>query len=230
MNDPVQLRDEVALGRRRLSTIFGSASPRLLEAGELFPGADFSNKIYYLRAGWACQIRDLANSRRAILDVYLPGDVIGIDRAVLTRPLEHILTLTPATVEGILGEDTLIELMSDPSIALYITCLLGQRQRRMDRLLAAISCLDARGRLATMLLDFYKRLRRRKLISAPIYNLPLTQVEIGNYLGLTAAHINRALRSLRSEQIVNVEKHSVMILNLERLAILAQKRAATRPL
>jgi CRP-like cAMP-binding protein len=230
LNDPVRLRDELVLGRRRLRTIFSSASPRLLEAGELFVGADFSNRIYYLRAGWACQIRDLANSRRAILDVYLPGDVIGIDTAVRARPLEHILTLTPAIVAGILAEDALIELMADPPIALYITCLLGQRQRRMDRLLAAISCLDARGRLAIMLLDFYKRLRRRKLISAPIYNLPLTQVQIGNYLGLTAAHINRVLRSLRSEQIVNVEKHSVIILNLERLAILAQKRAATRPL
>jgi hypothetical protein len=39
-------------------------------------------------------------------------------------------------------------------------------------------------------------------------------------------HINRVLRSLRAEQIVNVEKHSVMILDLARLAILVQKRAA----
>jgi CRP/FNR family transcriptional regulator, anaerobic regulatory protein len=228
LNDPVQLRDELALGRQRLSTIFCSSPRRLLEAGELLASADSINGIYHLRAGWACHIRDLANSRRAILDVYLPGDVIGIDTAVHTRPLEQILTLTPATVEAIPGEDTLIELMADPPTALYITYLLGQRQRRMDRLLAAISCLDARGRLAIMLLDFYKRLRRRKLISAPTYNLPLTQAQIGSYLGLTVVHINRVLRSLRAEQIANVEKHSVMILDLERLAILAQKRAATR--
>jgi CRP/FNR family transcriptional regulator, anaerobic regulatory protein len=138
------------------------------------------------------------------------------------------VTLTPATVEAIPGEDTLIELMADPPTALYITYLLGQRQRRMDRLLAAISCLDARGRLAIMLFDLYKRLRRRKLISAPTYYLPLTQAQIGNYLGLTVVHINRVLRSFRAEQIVNVEKHSVMIIDLERLALLAQKRAAAR--
>jgi hypothetical protein len=88
LNDPVQLRDELALGRRKLSTVFGSSPPRLIEAGELLAGAASSNRIYHLRAGWACQIRDLANSRRAILDVYLPGDVIGIDTAVRTRPLE----------------------------------------------------------------------------------------------------------------------------------------------
>ena len=144
MKDPIQLRNELALGRRRLSTVFGSSPPRLLETGEVLAGADSSNRIYHLRAGWACQIRDLANSRRAIFDVYLPGDVIGIDTAVRTRPLEEIVTLTPATVEAISGEDALIELMADPPTALYITYLLGQSQRRMDRLLAAISCLDAR--------------------------------------------------------------------------------------
>ena len=226
MNNPAPLQDELALGRRKLSTILNSSPRRMLKTNELLGDADFSNTIYHLRSGWACQIHDLGNSRRAILDVYLPGDVIGLDAAVRSRPLEEILTLTAATVEAIPGEDALIELMADPPTALYITYLLGKRQQRIDRLLAAISCLDARGRLAIMLLDLYKRLRRRKLISAPTYNLPLTQVQIGNYLGLTVVHINRVLRSLRAEQIVNVEKHSVMILDFERLAILAQKRAA----
>jgi CRP/FNR family transcriptional regulator, anaerobic regulatory protein len=228
LNNLVPLQDELALGRSKLKTIFRSSPLRTLKTGELLSCAHSSDKIYHLRAGWACQIRDLASNRRAILDVYLPGDVIGLDTSVQTRPLEEILTLTAATVEAIPGEDALIELMADPATALYITYLLGLRQRRMDRLLAAISCLDARGRLAIMLLDFYKRLRRRKLISAPTYNLPLTQAQIGSYLGLTVVHVNRVLRSLRAEQIANVEKHSVMILDLERLAILAQKRAATR--
>jgi CRP/FNR family transcriptional regulator, anaerobic regulatory protein len=228
LNKMVPLQDELALGRRKLIAIFNSSPPRLVTTGELLAGADSNNSIYHLRSGWACQIHDFANGRRAILDIYLPGDVIGFDAAVRSQPLEEILTLTAATVDAIPGEDALIELMADPPTALYITYLLGKRQQRIDRLLAAISCLDARGRLAIMLLDFYKRLRRRKLISAPTYNLPLTQVQIGNYLGLTVVHINRVLRSLRVEQIVNVEKHSVMILNLERLALLAQKRAGAR--
>ena len=73
-----------------------------------------------------------------------------------------------------------------------------------------------------MLLDFYKRLRARRLISGSIYSLPMTQVQIGNYLGLTVVHVNRVLRSLRAEWIVVLEKHCVTILDLERLAILAR--------
>ena len=74
-----------------------------------------------------------------------------------------------------------------------------------------------------MLLDLYTRLRRRKLILGSTYNLPLSQVQIGNYLGLTVVHINRVLRSLRSERIVDLDKHCVTVLDLERLVNMARK-------
>jgi CRP/FNR family transcriptional regulator, anaerobic regulatory protein len=224
LSDPVTLQDQLALGKHKLRESFGSSPPRTLKAGELLGGSGASEAIYRLRAGWACQYLDLANGRRAILDVYLPGDVIGLDRSVRVRPVEEVLTLTAATIETISAKDALVELIADRSTALYIAFLLGLRQRRSDRLLAAISSLDARGRLAMMLLDFYTRLRRRKLISRSNYNLPLSQVQIGNYLGLTVVHVNRILRSLRSEQIIDLEKHCVTILDLERLMIVARNR------
>jgi CRP/FNR family transcriptional regulator, anaerobic regulatory protein len=224
LNTPGPLHSQLTLGRSKLRAIFSNSPLCTLKAGELLTAAGSSDGIYRLRTGWACQFRDLGNGRRAILDVYLPGDVIGLDAGVHTRPPEEILMLTAATIEVIPAEDALIELVADRPTALYIALLLSQRQRRTDRLLSAISCLDARGRLAMMLLDFYTRLRRRKLISGSIYNLPLTQVQIGNYLGLTVVHTNRVLRSLRAERVVGLEKHCVTILDLEQLAILARNR------
>jgi CRP-like cAMP-binding protein len=188
------------------------------KSGELLP----SDEIYHLQTGWACQFRNLSNGRRAIVDVFLPGDMIGLDSALHSRQQEEIVTLTAVTLRAITAEDALIDLMGCRSAALYITWLLVQRQQRADRLLAAISCLDAPGRLAMMVLEFYTRLRRRKLIAGSTYNLPLTQVQIGNYLGLTMVHINRVLRSLREAGIVNLERHCVTILDLERLTRLAE--------
>jgi len=136
-------------------------------------------------------------------------------------PSQAILTLTAVTMSAVAAEDTLMELMAYRPAALYIAWLLGRRQQRAERLLAAISCLDAPGRLAVMLLDFYTRLRRKRLISGSTYNLPLNQVQIGQYLGLTMVHINRVLRSLREARIVSLEKHCVTILDLEGLIRLA---------
>ena len=149
--------------------------------------------------------------------------MIGVDIALHTRPQEELVTLTAVTLRAITAEgDALIDLMAYRPAALYIAWLLGQRQQRADRLLAAISYLDAPGRVAMMVLDFYTRLKRRKLITGSTYNLPLTQAQIGHYLGLTVVHINRVLRSLREAGIVNLEKHCVTILDLQRLTDLAE--------
>jgi CRP/FNR family transcriptional regulator len=231
MNISVRLNEELALGQRKLSTIFGSSVPHIFKAGEIMGRTDGSSEgVYRLRAGWACQFRDFSDSRRAIVDVYLPGDVIGLDVLLRTRPLKKVLTLTSVTSEAIPAGDALMELMADRPTALFVAWLLSERQRRADRRLAAISGLDARGRIAMTLIDFYARLRRRRLIKESIYNLPLTQVQIGHYLGLTVVHVNRVLRSLRDQRIVNLEKHCVTILDLEQLTSLAENGGMVSPL
>ena len=117
-----------------------------------------------------------------------------------------------------------MELMAHRSTALFVAWLLGERQRRADRLLATISGLDARARIAFMMLDFHRRLRRRRLIIGLTYSLPLSQVQIGQYLGLTVVHVNRVLRPLRAERILELEKHCVTILDLDRLLSVVEDR------
>lgn len=225
----IMLRDELALGRRELNAQFGKSPPRTSGAGVLVAGSHSSAGIYRLIAGWACQCRDFSDGHPTIMDIYLPGEIIGLDAVLRTRPLQKVLALTSVAIEAVDAEDTLADLMATRSKALYILWLLGKRQQRTDRLLAAISSLDARGRLATMMLDFYTRLSRRRLITGRTYHLPLTQIQIGAYLGLTVVHVNRVLRSLRDDGIVNVEKNWVTILDLERLARLAGNGTITAP-
>jgi CRP/FNR family transcriptional regulator, anaerobic regulatory protein len=219
----VGLRAELELGQRELSARFqGSPACILTPSKSLVAGDGSRDVIYRLLAGWACQIRGLPNNRRAIIDIYLPGDIIGLDQTRRTRLPNEALTITSVTVERIEAKYALVDLMTTRPTALYIAWLLGQRQRRIDRRLAAISCLDARGRLATMMLDFYTRLRRRRLVTGSKYNFPLTQIQIGDYLGLTVVHLNRVLRSLRDDAIIKLEKRCVNILDLERLMSLGQ--------
>lgn len=221
----IKLRSELALGRVNLHARFHNSPPHVLRSGELLVTSTASSpSICLIRAGWACQFCDLGIGGTAIIGVYLPGDIIGLDAVLGPRRLE-VRTLTSVTVELIPG-NSLIELMACQSTALYVIWLFSQQQQRTDQLLAARLHLVARGRLAMMFFDFYKRLRRHRLIAGSIYNLPLTQAQIGSYLGLTAVDMNRALRSLRDEGIVEVEKHCVTILDPEQLSRLAQPRGS----
>jgi CRP/FNR family transcriptional regulator len=222
--NPVQrsLADELALGRKALITAFYASPPRTLKPDELLTKPDcYNSEIVRLRAGWACQFSGLSDARSVIIDVYVPGDVIGLDTALRARPLQGLMALTSVTLQVIRAEYGLLDLMADRSAALYIFWLLGQRQRRTNRRLAANARAEAQARVAMMLFDFYARLRARRLITAATYNLPLTQRQIGAYLGLSAVHVNRVLRSLRDERVVNLEKNCVTILDFERLRNLA---------
>lgn len=197
MRNTTPIRRELAIGQRKVREIFENSLPFARKAGEFTAGG----KIYNLRTGWACQFRDLSDSRRVIVDLYLPGDIIGLDTVLLTRPLEEVLTLTAVTMGMVDAEDALLDLMADRPTALYTAWLLGQRQRRADRVLAAISSLDAAGRLAAMVLDVYTRLQRRRLITGSTYRLPVSQVQIACYLGLTVVHVSRVFRSMRDAGI-----------------------------
>ena len=221
--DRLGLRDQLQTGRRELITRFRKSPPQTIGAGKLLAaGIKSRAAICHLVAGWACQSRAFSDGHQAILDIYLPGDVIGLDSLLRTRGLNNVLTLTSIAIEAIDAEDEMLDLMTCRSTVLYIAWLSGQRQQRAERLLGAISSLDARGRLAAMVLDFFERLTRRGLVTSTTYNLPLNQAQIGAYLGLTVAHVNRVIRSLREERIANIEKHTVTIFEVEALKRLAR--------
>jgi CRP-like cAMP-binding protein len=218
------MRADLAVGRRNLmSKLLPSPLYNICSGQPLATSHESTYTIFHIRAGWVCQFHNLASGRRAIIDIFLPGDVIGLDAALQVRPLQATFALTSVTASVLRGQNALHDLMCCQFTALYITWVLAQRQQRADQFLTSISSLGARGRVATMLLDVYTRLRRRRLITGFTYNLPLTQVQIGNYLGLTTVHINRVLRSLREEGVALVEKHCVSILDLARLRALAER-------
>jgi hypothetical protein len=68
-----------------------------------------------------------------------------------------------------------------------------------------------------LLLDIHDRLKRRDLISRPTFNLPLTQEQIGDHLGLTVVHVNRTLRRLREERVLMMDRQVVIIHDLDAL-------------
>jgi CRP/FNR family transcriptional regulator, anaerobic regulatory protein len=217
------LSDDLASARDSLNAFFHGASPQLMRAGQrLATIAQSGDVLYRLKAGWAYRFRELSDGNRAIVDVYLPGDIIGFDTALSGGPTENVVTLTTMAVETLSGEAGLADLMKSGSMGLYIAWLLNEQQRRTDFLRAATAALDARGRLAAMVLDFYCRLEAQGLISNSSFNLPLTQNHIGSYLGLTVVHVNRVIRCLREDGVVNIEKHCVTLFDLKALAGLAK--------
>jgi CRP-like cAMP-binding protein len=216
--------EAISAGGRALRRLFQVASREHLGEGHaLVEAATKPDFAYRLRRGWACRLRHFPNGRRSITDIYLPGDFIGLDTILNHHAPDSVVMLTKGAAFE-LEIPTLLAAAARPEIALALMWEASEVQRRIERFAAAMRRLDAAERVALALTEFHDRLWRRGLQSGMSYNLPLTQRQLGDYLGMTAIHVNRVLKMLRDERIVTVDRHVVIIADHARLSTLAEAR------
>lgn len=199
---------------------FFHSGQTLIEAGML------PRYAYQLRTGLAYQSHHLADGRRAIVDIFTPGNVVGLETILSLRASGTVTAAGPVKYLA-LDPNSLRRMMEDRQVALCFTSLLIEARRRSEELVARIARLEAPERVAAMLIDLHDRLRRRRLIARSSYNLHLTQQQIGDHLGLTGAHVNRVLRWLSREHIALVKGYVVIIHDMPRLRRLARGEEVT---
>jgi CRP/FNR family transcriptional regulator, anaerobic regulatory protein len=203
-------------GARELRRSFIEQPVRTLQRGERLTAlAGHEPEAILLRSGFAFRACAMPDGRRAILDVLTVGDVAGLDH-IVAHPLDELIAASRVGFNALpVGE--LRRLMANEQVALQISALLVEARWRALRLAVAIGRLDAQARICLFLLDIYDRLFRNGLLARPTFNLPLTQENIADHLGLTVVHVNRTLKRLREARLVLVDRQVVIIQDLPRL-------------
>ena len=187
--------------------------------GAIYASGGGEGPVILIQRGVASRSCSLPDGRRAIIDLLLPGDFGGVDHLVSGSGNEE-LTAANTVAYRAMRPAALREMMVNPAVALRLTALMAETRWRMDRNMTAVIRLDARERVALFLLDIYYRLRRRELIARPTYNLPLTQEQIADHLGMTMVHVNRTLRRLREDRLAMVAQQVVILTDVDRLRAL----------
>ena len=72
--------------------------------------------------------------------------------------------------------------------------------------------------MAHMLCEFALRLKVAGLGETSRYELPMTQAQLADALALTSVHVNRTLRALANEGLIERTRRSVRIADFDRLA------------
>lgn len=179
-----------------------------------------------IQRGMAYRALSMPDGRRAIIDIYIPGDIVGIDDAVLGR-VNHDTVAAGKLGYRMLSAAAFGALLVDPDVAACAVRLMGEGRRRTDRHMAAVTRLDAHGRMAGFMLGIYDRLRRRELIHGRSFSLPLTQDQLGDHLGMTMVHVSRTLRRMRESGLLLVDRQMIIILDVEALRRAANGLADT---
>ena len=117
-----------------------------------------------------------------------------------------------------IGRDDFDRLMHDhPRItqALYWNELVNiavQREWTVD-----LGQRSAYERLAHLFCELFVRRDTVKLSDGHSFDFPLTQTDLADAMGLTTVHVNRMLRQLRKDGLIEFDRKRLNILDLDRL-------------
>ncbi len=169
-------------------------------------------------SGFAVRHKIVADGRRQILNVHVPGDAVDLQNSLLRVADHNVQTLTMASL-ALIPREAIVELaFSRPAVgkALWLETLIeGSIAREW---IANVGQRDARSAVGHLLCEFAYRLDAVELGEACNYELPMTQDQIGDAVGLTAVHVNRTLKALEAEGLIQRTRRSVVIEDWKRMA------------
>lgn len=189
---------------------------RLRRGAVLIEEGKATRELFIVREGWLQSSILLGNGGRQIMRISLPGDVIGLAALAYDEAPETVKALTDVVVCPFDRERVTDLIGAHPRLtALLLSLVMAERTALADRL-ASVGRTSARGRIAWLLCDIFARL---KIINPELeaIHVPLTQEEIGDATGLTAVHVNRMMRGLAEDAIIERQGNVVRLLAEKRL-------------
>ncbi len=198
---------------------------RLYPAGRLLVEADSPNTtIFRLRKGWVGRLRTLEDGRSQFILIFLPGDLFAVKSLFVTHSPDAVQALSEVLVEQV-DHRTLREAYErDPDLATRCMWQVIEEERRLHNWVVGLGRGSADERLAMLLIDFRGRLILSGVLPphARAYDLPMTQEQIGDHLGISNVHVNRVLRAFREDGIVTMRGRRVTIGDLDALVRIAR--------
>lgn len=171
--------------------------------------------------GISVRYRILRDGRRQVLNIALPGDLIGFPACFFERAPYSISSLTDAVLACIPLRALGVLFEEHPRLAAAMFWSFSAETAIYIEHLTDVGRRTALERVAHFLLELLVRFQRVGWGDARSFPMPLTQELLADALGLSVPHVNRTLRQLRDDDLVRIEAHRVIVNDVEALSALA---------
>src|SRR4051794_37801260 len=171
--------------------------------------------------GFACRSKTTDVGKRQILSIHIAGDIPDLQSLHL-HVMDHDLTTLSACRVGYIGHDSLRTLTRERPLiaeALWRETLIDAAVFR--EWIVNVGRRPATSRMAHFLAEIGKRLEAVGLANVDQFELPMTQIDMADALGLSPVHVNRVIQELRRSGVLELRKHAVSIRDLPRLMQIA---------
>jgi len=178
---------------------------------------DRPSQCCLLVEGYTCVYKLTAEGKRQIMALHVPGDMPDLQSLHLRVMDISIATMSACTVGFIQHEDLrrVCERYSRITAAFWRETLVDASIFR--EWLLNIGRREAYTRVAHLLCEFQVKLKAVGLAKDGTFDLPITQVELADAIGVSAVHVNRVLQELRSAGLILSKGTQITIPDWERL-------------
>lgn len=181
------------------------------------PGTDFRS-VYLIVEGWATRSKLTSNGARQIINFGIPGDILCFNAALFDKAEVYIQAHTALHAFAIQIRPFSDLLNNQPQLAVALAWTAAQEEGVVSERLVSLGRRSARQRAAHLLCEIHRRLQVVDLVKpGEEFQLPLTQEDLADALGISMIHMNRVLRDLVRGGLIAMERNSVRLLDLKRL-------------
>lgn len=206
----------VGLPQNTLAELVKTAVWRTYNPGEIiFLEGEQASGLYFLQSGWVKVVKSSPAGREQVLRFMEPGDTFNeiVVFANLANPATAI-ALETAEIWLLPRQSLSQTLRQNPDFAQHAIAKMAERVLHLVNLIADLSLRPVTGRLARLIGDGAVD----GVLSRPRW---YTQTELAARLGTVPDVVQRALRQLEQDGLIQVERHQIRILDAAALADVA---------
>jgi CRP-like cAMP-binding protein len=224
--------DRLLLKLRRFDTVSAEEEQALRDAvwktvsfkrGETIVKAktelDFSNLLV---EGFVHRVKDLRSGARLTLQLAVPGDFVDL-HALLLKQLDHDVAALSNCRMVFFKHEKLRDVIDQHlhlGRLLWLSTIVDAAIHREWML--SLGRRTAKSRIAHLFCELQVRLTAAGMAAHGTYDLPLSQIELSEVVGLTAVHVNRSLKELRDKGLLTFKGKIVEVHDWDGLVAVAE--------
>jgi CRP-like cAMP-binding protein len=174
-----------------------------------------------LLSGFAYRHKHAGNGGRQIVSIHLRGDIVDLQNSLLGVADHNVQMLTAGEVAMIPVENIRELAFRRPAVGLamwYETLVEGSIFREW---VLNVGRRDARTRIGHLLCELALKMEVAGLGEHTHYELPITQEQLADAVGLTSVHVNRTLMKLEEEGLITRTRRVITVVDWKKLVAVA---------
>lgn len=203
-----------------LHTLFARQPAEHLVPGQsLFFEGDDAKHVFEVLEGTLRIFRIISDGRRIITGFLHAGDIVGV--SLRGNYLYSAEAITPTKVRRLTRKAFDVAVADSEELRPQVFAHVCDEMAAAQDQMVLLSCKNAEERICSFLLKYLRRTMSEGALQ-PIVDLPMTRLDMGDYLGLTIETVSRTITKLTSKGVLSpAGRHSLRIIKPEMLAQLA---------